>query len=489
VPKIDVDRAIVRIEHADVAIDGVTVLHGIDWQLDPTRHWGIVGANGSGKTSFLELVAGKRWPAPNSGRRFYDFGNGRRTDAVEALQRITLVGPELQNRYARLDWNFTALDVALTGIFRTEIPRRAAGAADRARALEHLREAAAEHLAGRPFLELSRGEQRRVLIARALAFAPAVLVLDEPGSGLDAGARAALDEVIERISRSAQIVASAHTALDLPSVTTDLLELADGRIVRREALSTRTPSGEPRFRSRAPSPDRHATGEVVIEVRNANIWLGGTNAIVSLDWQLRRGEHWLVTGDNGAGKSSFLRLLHGQLRPAIGGSIAWPGFGNPRNVWTLRRNIGWVSPELQAAYRFPTSVFECVASGLRSSVGLVHRMSDTERDRTERLLEDFGLLALRDRKLATLSYGQMRCALIARTLVNQPALLLLDEPWEGLHDDTIRTITGVLEKAAGLGTQLVCVSHVGAMGLHFTNEIAFERGVARVRAIRACAGA
>ncbi len=182
------------------------MLHAIDWELARGEHWGIVGANGSGKTSFLNLVAGTLWPAPDSGVRTYDFGDGEQRDAVEARQRIVLVGHELQDRYARWNWNFSALDVVLSGVYRTDVPRRRPLAAERAQALQIMRQLAIAYLAQRPFLQLSRGEQRRVLIARGFAFQPLVLLLDEPASGLDRGARAELREMLEQIGASTTLI-------------------------------------------------------------------------------------------------------------------------------------------------------------------------------------------------------------------------------------------------------------------------------------------
>ena len=115
---------LVRLSGVDVDIDGTTVLHGIDWQLERGSHWGIVGANGSGKTTFLGLIAGTRWPAPDRGERVYDFGRGPQRDAVAARSEIVLVGHELQDRYARWGWNFSALEVVLSGVYRTDVPRR-----------------------------------------------------------------------------------------------------------------------------------------------------------------------------------------------------------------------------------------------------------------------------------------------------------------------------------------------------------------------------
>ncbi len=242
---------LVRLDHVDVDVDATPVLRDIDWRLERGQHWGIVGANGSGKTTLLGLIAGTRWPAPGRGERVYDFGQGPQPDAVEARRRIVLVGHELQDRYARWNWNFSALDVVLSGVYRTDVPRRHPLDEERFAALEILARLDIARLAERPFLMLSRGEQRRVLIARGVAFRPAVLLLDEPASGLDAAARIELAKMIELIGKRITLVVSAHVAADLPPTISHVLYVEHGRIVpgsvarpagRRAAPSRKEPS-------------------------------------------------------------------------------------------------------------------------------------------------------------------------------------------------------------------------------------------------------
>ena len=495
----DADAAVV-VELRDVTarIETTTVLTGISLELRKGAHLGIVGDNGSGKSTLLKLIGGLHWPAPGSGSRRYFFDGGVQRDAVLARKRITLVGPELQDAYLRLGWNFTALDVVITGLQRTEIPRLHTTDTHRAQALTLLMQLQAEHLAERSFFELSRGEQRRVLLARALAFNPAILLLDEPGSGLDVAARAELDNAISAAAQNATIVATAHTTTTLPSIVSTIVEVRDGSLATAQQRERAVPQAagtrlhgvdgadmSARGTTRAEmgavaNSAAKSNGKPLIDIRNADVWLGDRRVLQQLSWQLLTGDNWLVTGANGAGKSTFVRLLHGQLRPALGGSIDWPGFGSPRNIWQLRRHIGWVSPELQAGYRFPTTVEQCVASGFRSSVGQTAALTEAQTARRDALLRAFELESLRKRPLRKLSYGQARRALLARTLASQPKLVLLDEPWEGLDEATIDLVVRELKAAMEHGMQVVCASHIGDAGLGLAQKMQIAAGLIRV---------
>lgn len=470
---------LVTLTHVDVDIEGQRILHDVSWRLEAGEHWGIVGENGSGKSTLLRLVAGTAWPAPGRGLRRYDFGFGPETDALRARERIVLVGHELQDRYARLGWNFTALEVVLSGLFRTDVPRRTATAGERREARALLERLGVAHLAERRLLELSRGEQRRVLIARGVAFAPAVLLLDEPASGLDRASRTELAAMLERVAEECTIVCTAHLPGDLPPIVARYVEIVRGRIGAPLARKP-TPAGGAHVAATTAAPAivaaEDAAGPPIIVLRDANVWLAGRHVLRHVDWRLLPGQRWLVTGANGSGKSTFLRLLHGQVRPALGGELAWPGFGNPRNIWELRRRVAWLSPELQAAYRYPSTVRACIASGFESSIGQTRALTTAETARVEELLEDLSLVELGDRLLTALSYGQARRALIGRALANRPGLLLLDEPWEGLDAPMAALLNRTLERVAAGGTQLVCASHLNEHREHFTHELTIEHG-------------
>jgi molybdate transport system ATP-binding protein len=280
--------------------------------------------------------------------------------------------------------------------------------------------------------------------------------------------------MLRKIGASATLIASAHVQSDLPPNIARVLHLDHGRIVgdQGEVSDTHVPTARPAAENRRAAPHR-----ALVAIDHADVWLGGRHVLRDITWRLLEHEHWLVTGANGAGKSSFLRLIHGQLRPALGGEIRWPALDDPRDVWTLRKRVAWVAAELQAGYRFPTTARECVASGFESSIGLTRRPNDEQRARVETILAQFELLALAERKLSTLSYGQVRRALVARALVLGPRILLLDEPWEGLDRRNATLLNDHLRDVQAAGTQLVCASHLDLHRELFTHELVLDGGI------------
>ena len=166
---------LVTLDHVDVDLAGVSVLRDVTWQLMRGEHWGIVGANGSGKSTLLGLIAGTIWPAPERGTRRYDFGAGEETDAVRAAARSCSSGTSC--RIATRAWrgisrrSTSCCPASIAPTCRAAGPRPAS-ANERSPCSQRL---GVGELAPRRFLELSRGEQRRVLIARGVAFEPTVL--------------------------------------------------------------------------------------------------------------------------------------------------------------------------------------------------------------------------------------------------------------------------------------------------------------------------
>ena len=464
----------VRLERVSLELGGRRVLRALDLDVAPGERVLLLGANGAGKTQFLKLLAGERWPTPRSGRpragreaRRYRDARGRARQLPDLLPRIALIGGERQDKYLRYEWNFSVQRVVGTGCHGSDRPLAPLTPAEARRVRGMLRRLGLWRLRRRRFLALSYGERRLVLLARALAGRPRLLLLDEPYNGLDRRCRALLDRDLERLARTPlTIVLAAHRRADAPPCFERALVLERGHLVHdgartavRGAWLTQT---APRARA-APSRAQRAavarSGEPLLELDHVDLYRDYRPVLRGLNWRLAPGEHWAVLGANGSGKSTLLSCLYGDLPAALGGEVRRRGHarGTPLSGW--RQRIGLVSPELQADYFERLTLLEFVASGRRASIGLAWPASARERAAARAALKRAGLKVDPRRDARDLSYGQRRLALVARALVRRPEALLLDEPLTGLDAPTRVRLLRLLERLADEGVQLVVAAH------------------------------
>jgi molybdate transport system ATP-binding protein len=452
------------------------VLRNVSWRLRPGERWALFGANGAGKTQLLKLLSGEIWPTPQrrgaqGDGRVYSIGR-HAVDLLDAKPRLAYVGGERQDKYARYGWNLRVRDLVATGLHGTDLLLSPVTRADARRVNASLRSCGLYPLAAREFLSLSYGEKRLALLSRALVQDPDWLLLDEFYNGLDAGFRRRMDEILDGARRRGHSwIATAHRAMDVPRGTRLMMELEAGRVrsvgplgradvarLAERADELPTVPRRPRASRRRPSW-RLAPGPVLLTLSHVDLYVEYRRVLRDLNWQLRRGEHWSVFGANGAGKSSFLKLLYGDLSPALGGRIERVGYpkGSPIAEW--KRHVGLVSPELQGVYAIDVSILELVASGRHSSIGLNEPLTADDVRLARRWLRFFKLLSFAQRRPRELSYGQLRRALIARAMAADVRVLLLDEPLTGLDPGQRHLMKRLLERLMRRGVTLIAAVH------------------------------
>jgi molybdate transport system ATP-binding protein len=468
-----VSRSPLGIELKAIDLDrgGRRVLRDITWRIRPGERWGLLGHNGAGKTQLLKLVAGDVWPKPTKrGKRVYRLGSERHTESLLVQELIAYVGAERQDKYARYGWNPTVTELVATGLFRTDLLLDTPNSRQRAQVARLIRRFGLESLAARRFLTLSYGERRLALIARAMAARPSLLLLDEVFNGLDSERRAALMRFLQA-SRRARMpwVMAAHRVQDLPDSLTHLLILDQGRVrhagrysrTRLERVFRATSKARP-TRKAAPPPTRGRAraGTPLISIRNADVYVDGHRVLEQISWEIQRGEQWAVFGRNGAGKSSLIKLLYGDLAPAAGGALERRGFPQGTHIEVFKKTVGFLSPELQSdCSRDDVSVEDIVISGRHASIGLNEAPTTSDRRAAQRWLRVFELEGLVSRSPRELSYGQLRRVLLARAMVNSPRLLLLDEPCAGLDAATRDEVLAQIERLTHEGVQVVMATH------------------------------
>jgi iron complex transport system ATP-binding protein len=217
------------LEGVRVVRDGTIVLDGIDWQVRPGERWVVLGPNGSGKTTLVRIAS--LWLHPSAGSVQVAGGQLGRVDVRRHRARIAVVSASMADL---LRPAVTALDVVLTAKHAAlEAWWHEYDDADRAAAMAALARFGADGLAGRSFGTLSSGERQRVLLARALAGDPAVVLLDEPMAGLDLGAREDLVATLARLAADPSappLVLVTHHVDEIPAGFTHALLLAGGRV-------------------------------------------------------------------------------------------------------------------------------------------------------------------------------------------------------------------------------------------------------------------
>jgi iron complex transport system ATP-binding protein len=199
-----------------------------------------------------------------------------------------------------------------------------------------------------------------------------------------------------------------------------------------------------------------------LDLQAVEVWLGSRPVFTDLTLELRQGEHTVVLGPNGAGKSSLIKLISRELYPVVRPGSHLRLFGRETvNLWELRRRIGLVSPDQQASYRPGVRGAEVVLSGFFGSVGLGRDQepTDAQRQRVHALMEELHLHNLAERPYGQLSDGQRRRLLLARALVHNPEVLVLDEPTNGLDLRSRHQLLALLRRLAAGPTTLLLVTH------------------------------
>src|SRR6267154_2189751 len=332
---------------------GKRVLHDLRWRIRPGQRWILRGDNGAGKTQLLKLIAGDVWPQPRAGtRRHYRWRRQLYTEPLGVKEEIAYVGAERQDRYEHYDWNLRVTEIVGTGIERSDVPLRRLTAAERSRVARLLRRVGIEPLARRRFLTLSQGERRLVLLARALAWRPALLLLDEPLNGLDPHHRKRMLVAISRLRRSAlPWVYVTHRADEVPAGATHQARLERGRLrtSRWRPARQRLPAGPAGKGIKASRPARASEPLEFIALRRASVWRNGRIVLRRLTLTVSAGDCWVVHGAIGSGKSTLLAALHGDHGAAAGGTIRRMGHVAGGAISEFQQRTGYVAPELQAA--------------------------------------------------------------------------------------------------------------------------------------------
>ncbi len=312
-------------------------------------------------------------------------------------------------------------------------------------------------LLDKPLLQLSNGENKRLQIVKALGQRPDWLLLDNPYLGLDVGGRSVLSAGLSQLHAQGIRFILFLSGGDIPEFVNRIYTLRrDVPVVPKlkfdvnsEVFSTSVQPGE-------------LEDSPIVTLRNVTIRYGVKTILDQFSWVINRGDRWVLKGPNGAGKSTLLSLITADNPQSYSQDITLFGRkrGTGESIWDIKRNIGYVSPEMHLYFKETGTSFAVVASGLFDLLGVTRKVNEQQSRQVDACLAMFGLGYLRDRPFQTLSTGEQKMILIARAFVKNPPLLILDERCQGLDPEQVEVLKDVINAiAASSDMTLIFVSH------------------------------
>ncbi|MFG6666005.1 molybdate ABC transporter ATP-binding protein ModF [Halomonas sp. HNIBRBA4712] len=469
--------ASIQLKSATISFDDRFTLSKIDWSIEPGQHWVITGANGSGKSALAAALAGVGKLEAGSIE-----GLPERVGLVSFEAQAELIAAELKKDDADI------MDVVSLGTPVREMIFNYCR--DAALAEELVEKFGLAPLLDRAFRKLSTGETRKVMLIRALANEPELLILDEPFDGLDVDTLAMLQAHLAAIVERVPMVLVLNRFDEMPDFITHMAYLDKERLAPSKANKKRSEGGRLAFTvdrqdeaayselyqllhlktsdlrvpeadpaSRLPALD---PSQPLVKLTQATIRYGDALIVDRLDWTIERGQHWQLSGPNGSGKTCVLSLITGDHPQCYTNDIFVFGFkrGSGESIWQIKQFIGYVSTALQWEYRVSTSCKNVVISGFHDSIGVYTKATDQQKRIADQWLELLGMSARADEPFNKLSYGDQRLLLIARAMVKHPPLLILDEPCLGLDDMNRQLVLALIEKICEGGeTTVLYVNH------------------------------
>ena len=475
--------AILTIQNAHVKRDGQPIFQNLNLCVEKGNQVAIVGPSGSGKTALLDLIAGRL--ILNKGSiRYHLTGSdpGESGSSFSPHGEIALVSSRYgfktlsntsdiyyQQRFNSLDSsNAPTVQQYLVKHFR-KTEGKAFWTLEKTVNLLRL-----FPLMDKELIKLSNGETKRLLIAAALLRQPALLLLDNPLSGLDIDTRAYFNELLEIIIGSGISVMMTTGVADIPESVTHIVFLKDFAIesytkkenvvISDTGMNTSLHADDGELINLLAAGKKYAF-KTVVQMNKVNVKYGDKQILNNVDVRIEAGERWALVGPNGAGKSTLLSLITGDNPQAYANDIVLfdRKRGTGESIWDIKSKIGFVSPELFQYFPTTDTCLQVVESGCYDTLGMFRRSIPANAELAMRWLKVLGLDHVAAKRLQQVSASHQRIVLLARALVNCPPLLIFDEPCQGLDQQQQERFKNIVDTICRFAaTTLIYVSHYWA---------------------------
>jgi molybdate transport system ATP-binding protein len=463
---------IAEAEELTLNVEGKDILQSISFRLYTGQSMALTGSSGSGKTILGKILAGQlsltsgslKFHFPGSTKRLLI---GQQHDFRNLFSSRSYYQQRFDNNY---EDNSPLVEDLLVKTLRKEFPPSSFSFSNEI--TDILKLLNIEYLLKSKLIQLSNGEGKRVQLAQALLLKPTVLVLDNPFTGLDQETRNDLYSILNQLNENGIVLFIITSPDEIPEFVTTIMELETGKVAnlftREEFSAYRSEQKEsilPVFHHETLPvfiKEQDADFSIAVEMKNVSVQHGDKIILNALNWTVRKGERWALTGPNGSGKSTLLSLINADNPKAYGKEIYLfdKKRGSGESIWEIKQRIGYISPELHIFFlrngthtesiEFTSGIqqlnhfsqseincFEVVASGFNDQVGSSQQITERQQQQVNYWMELLNVLHLKKQVFYKTALGEQRLILLARALVKNPAVLILDEPCQGL--DKVQT--------------------------------------------------
>ncbi|MFM1963312.1 MAG: hypothetical protein RLZZ172_2157 [Bacteroidota bacterium] len=455
-----------------VQLGGKPVLKYINLHVGVDENLAITGESGSGKSSLAKAI----------GQKIFFRGE---------ISFLSEHGQKLSPSVILIEQQHTFKNNCNVSNFYYQQRFNSCDAEDTRTVLDDLSNALAEdvdswidrlgltNILHKPIIQLSNGENKRLQLVKAIVQKPDLIILDNPFTGLDASGRKTLVHILTELTKTEIKIILIAQQEDIPDCIDKIIVLKDGIIEsnhcnqKQDIKSMEAGFAQDKISTQKIELLRNIYAEKTpefteaIRMEEVTISYNGRNILTDVNWRVKKGERWLVTGANGSGKSTLLSLINADNPQAYANKI-WlfdRKRGTGESIWDIKKNIGYVSPELHLYFDKGISAFDAVASGLYDTIGLFRKPSSKDIQLIRNWMSIINVDESGSRMLSQLSLGQQRLVMLARALVKAPPLLILDEPCQGLDAKQTNGFKSLIEAICQVSdTTLIYVSH-------YTNDI------------------
>ncbi|PWS30519.1 ATP-binding cassette domain-containing protein [Pedobacter paludis] len=473
----------VAIQNLNLKYQQKLVLRDLNWTINRGENWILGGISGTGKTSLAKIIAGQQSA----------LGDIKVSFAINSILPPEILFVESWYQFKNLEGvanfyyqqRYTSQQAKDTLTVHAELVNYGKEKGLHFDQIEPILEALNfSSFASSQLIELSSGEHKKLQLVKALWLKPQLLIIDQPYTGLDASSRKNLNILLDEVSAQGVQLILICNDTELPNSINHFAEIKDGQLIEVDSLELATDTQKhereiPDFLKESPV----YSSQSIVKMVDVNISYGEKQVLKNINWEVKAGEKWLLQGHNGSGKSTLLSLINGDHPQSYANELYL--FGNRRgsgeSIWDIKQHIGLISPEFHWYFDATSTVWQSIASGFYDTVGLFQQLPYSKSAQVDELVEYFGLTASKNELLSTLPLGKQRLVLLARTIIKNPELLILDEPCQGLDQQQTQHFNQLIDELCGNGMTLIYVGHFESqLPTCIEKRILLEKGEVKV---------